>query len=67
MNSKDEIDRALDEQVLALAHDTFHMSRRITQPVDLHKRYRANDTDDPHARLIEFVYETGSELFRGYR
>ena len=67
MNIDDKIDSALDEKVLAMAHDTFHMSRKITQPVDLHKRYHAEDKDDPHTQLIDFVYETGSELFKAYR
>jgi hypothetical protein len=57
----------IDERVLELAHDAFHMSRKITQPVDPHKRYQANDEGDPHARLIEFVYETGSPLFGAKR
>jgi hypothetical protein len=53
-----------NEQVLELAHDAFQMSRTITEPVDIHKRYKTNDQDDPHARLIEFVYETGRTLFK---
>jgi hypothetical protein len=57
----------INEQVLEMAHEAFHMSRKITQPVDLHKRYQANDEADPHARLIEFVYETGSTLFGAKR
>ncbi len=67
MSIDDKIDRALDEKVLEMAHDAFHMSRKITQPVDPHKRYQANDEDDPHARLIEFVHSTGTALFRAYR
>lgn len=53
-----------DEQVLEMAHDAFAMSRKITGPVDFHKRYQVNDQEDPHARLIEFVYQTGSTLFK---
>jgi hypothetical protein len=52
-----------DEQVLEMAHDAFTMSRKITEPVDFHKRYRVDDSEDPHARLIEFVHQTGSALF----
>ena len=52
-----------DEQVLELAHDAFQMSRKITTPVDIHKRFQLNDKDDPHARLIEFVHRTGTSLF----
>jgi hypothetical protein len=52
-----------DEQVLELAHETFQMSRKITTPVDIHKRYQTNDNDDPYARLIEFVHEAGTTLF----
>lgn len=53
-----------DEQVLELAHEVFQMSRKTTGPVDFHKRYQVNDQDDPYARLIEYVYETGSSLFK---
>ncbi len=49
---------------MELAHNAFQMSRTITEPVDIHKRYKTNDQDDPHARLIEFVYETGRTLFK---
>jgi hypothetical protein len=58
---------SIDEKVLEMAHDAFHMSRKITQPVDPHKRYQANDKDDPHAELIEFVYRTGKTLFGAAR
>jgi len=52
-----------DEQVLQMAYEAFAMSRGITEPVDLHKRYQANDPEDQHGRLIEFVHRTGSALF----
>jgi hypothetical protein len=58
---------SIDEKVLEMAHDAFHMSRKITQPVDPHKRYQSNDKDDPHAELIEFVYRTGKTLFGAAR
>jgi hypothetical protein len=54
-----------NEKVLELVHDAFQLSRKITQPVDPHKRYHAGDKDDPHTQLIDFVYETGAALFRG--
>ncbi len=53
-----------DEQVLEMAHDAFLMSRKITASVDFHKRYKVDDEEDPHARLIEFVHQTGSTLFK---
>jgi hypothetical protein len=52
-----------DEQVLEMAFNAFTMSRKITDPVDFHKRYQVDDQDDPHGRLIEFVHQTGSVLF----
>lgn len=52
-----------DEQVLQMAYEAFAMSRKITQPVEPHKRYRWGDTEDEHGRLIEFVHRTGLVLF----
>lgn len=54
-----------NEQVLELAHEAFQLSRKITQSVDPHKRYHAEDKDDPHTQLIDFVYQRGTALFRG--
>ena len=56
--------QAVDEKVLEMMQETLHLSRKITQPVDPHKRYHAGDKDDPHTQLINFVYETGAALFR---
>lgn len=56
-----------DEQVLQMAYEAFAMSRNITEPVDYHKRYQSEDSDDPHGRLIEFVHRTGLALFGQHR
>ena len=56
---------SIDERVLELAHTAFEISRKITEPVDFHKRYNADDLEDPHVALIDWVYQTGSVLFRG--
>lgn len=52
-----------DERVLELAQYAFQMSRNLPTLVDVQKRYQFNDSDDPHARLIEFVHREGSLIW----
>lgn len=54
-----------DFRVLELIDFSYRYLRLIDDPVDVHKRFDKNDTEDRYGEHILRVYETGKKLFGG--
>jgi hypothetical protein len=52
-----------DRKVLAMMQVTADKVSKISEPVDPHKRFQANDYKDPYGRVIEWVHFTGTGIF----
>ena len=53
-----------DERVLKMLRLAADKVEKITEPVDPHKRFNREDLKDPYGRIIEWVYFSGTGLFR---
>lgn len=54
-----------DYRVLELIDFSYRYLRLIEDPVDIHKRFDKNDTEDRYGKHIEYVHERGKKLFGG--